>query len=274
MNKTKSTILLSAFASLALFSACSDVKEDDRFVENPRAEVERNVLVFEFTGQGCPNCPGGAETIHNIQTQYPGHVIAVCLHPDGLQFTRPVGNPLGLVSSQATQLYEFYGRPDLPSAVVDGGTATSNTVEWPVKIKYDLEIAAPADIDVTITYTEADKKVKADYDVKFNHYMVGDINIQLFLVENDLVGWQNISGKWDREYVHNHVLRTAFYPELWGVNIGNLFNVEQTISDSAELTLEDSWVAENCEVVAFITGPDHSVLQVVSVPVIAKKTEE
>ena len=53
------------------FSACNDLDEAERFIEEPlRVEdTNRNVLVEDFTGQDCNNCPKAHELIEGLQHQ-------------------------------------------------------------------------------------------------------------------------------------------------------------------------------------------------------------
>ncbi len=45
-----------AVAAAALTS-CDNVAEDDRFIKLPPIEADRAVLIEDFTGQNCLNCP-------------------------------------------------------------------------------------------------------------------------------------------------------------------------------------------------------------------------
>ena len=53
--------LLPLFA-LVLFHSCDSVERPDRWREDPHAIVpQRNVLLVDFTGQRCSNCPAAAD---------------------------------------------------------------------------------------------------------------------------------------------------------------------------------------------------------------------
>jgi len=56
---------------------------DTTYIESPVATAEtKNVVIEEFTGVRCPNCPQGHVVIANIKAANPGRVITVRLHPN------------------------------------------------------------------------------------------------------------------------------------------------------------------------------------------------
>ena len=78
MKKTVYIIL--ACVALMLIS-CDEVSRDDRltFVEPP--EAGRAVLIEDYTGQYCVNCPRATEEIERLVEQYGDSVvIAVAIH--------------------------------------------------------------------------------------------------------------------------------------------------------------------------------------------------
>src|SRR4051794_39448582 len=55
---------------------------DTTYIEStvPAAEA-KNVMLEEFTGVRCPNCPAGHITIDQIKTANPGRVVSISYHP-------------------------------------------------------------------------------------------------------------------------------------------------------------------------------------------------
>ena len=80
------TYILFAFAALA-FMACSHIDEDERLIYVKPAAVQRSVLIEDFTGQRCINCPKASDEIKLLQEQYgEDNVIAVSVHSGPLGF--------------------------------------------------------------------------------------------------------------------------------------------------------------------------------------------
>ena len=74
-------------AVLAL-GACNEIDEADRLLDYTPPAGDRNVLLEEFTGQMCPNCPEGAREAHRLQENNPGMVI-VSIHAGGFAAGTP-----------------------------------------------------------------------------------------------------------------------------------------------------------------------------------------
>ena len=66
---------------------CSDLDEQDRFVYIKPADAARKVLIEDFTGQKCVNCPKATDEIHVLQETYgEDNIIAVGIHSGPLGF--------------------------------------------------------------------------------------------------------------------------------------------------------------------------------------------
>lgn len=75
-------IIYSLFgASALLMAACNEIDSDDRFIYVEPVEVGRKVLIEDFTGQKCINCPAAIDKIEMMVQQYgEENVIAVGIH--------------------------------------------------------------------------------------------------------------------------------------------------------------------------------------------------
>jgi len=75
-----SLLAYSLFTAL-LLSACSQIDESERFIYVEPSGVARAVLIEDFTGQRCINCPTAASEIERLQKEYgEENVIAVSIH--------------------------------------------------------------------------------------------------------------------------------------------------------------------------------------------------
>lgn len=248
-------------AALA-FTACSNVDEAERYLEYPLPEASKNILIMEFTGQGCSNCPDGAKVIHGLQEQYPENVIAVCLHPEGTEFTDPK-KPVpagGLTSQTATDVYRFFKTPVMfPYAIFDGqidAEVANNSMMWSQKAISMLNNPSPFEIKVTASANQ-DRTIKVNADVEALYDFPQATNIVVWLIENKLVGGQTIAdGSRVRDYEHNHVLRTSLN-STWGELLSNSFVGEQILPYSATLqNASADWTLGNCQAVVFLIDPN------------------
>lgn len=232
------------------FTSCDDIAEDDRFIKIERPPVNRVVLIQEFTGVWCSNCPDGARTIHSLQESFPGAFIAVGLQPEGINLTRPI-NGLSLATADARTYYDAYGVVGLPSACINGAAPIADSRLWSTPAITALSGESPAIITLSTSYDASSRNLDVNYSVEFNKLYSEDLSILVWVIENGIVGGQIDNGRMLRDYVHNHVFR-ASANGTWGESIGNYFIPEEKVDGTASIKLADGWKAENCQVVAFI----------------------
>lgn len=261
MKDIFSKLALGAVALLAFgATGCDNIDENDRLKPYERPESTKMVVLWKFTGQRCIYCPGGDEVINQIHSANPNNFIAVGLHPENDNFTRPLRG-LDLTCPAATAYKEYYKPQTFPYAIVDGNSNMQGSVptEWRkfvgdclVDPATQLQIYPAADIALQTQYDNDFRTVTIDYSILFKEAVTQACNIQLWIIENGIVGAQLMAnGKPDLEYVHNHVLRAAVNGN-WGEEIGTDLEPSFAASGKATYKLKDDWKAENCQVVAFI----------------------
>ncbi len=273
MQKLNSIRILTLIATGASFlTSCDNIPENERLIEIPKPEVKRNVLIQEFTGQRCPNCPEGAAAVHSIVELYgEENVIVVGMHPSGTSLTRPLDG-LDLRNSVATAYFNAYNSPNLPAVIIDGLSPSYDAINgsWSPLVYEQIQMNTPVLMEITPEFNTSDRLLNVEYSLDFVENISGSPVINLWIVENGIVGSQYTNGPKNPSYVHNHVLRGSLTGD-WGTSIGNAFMAGDNKSGSASINLNASWVAENCNIVAFVQDSETKfVYQVVEVPVIKK----
>ena len=72
-------------------SACDNIESNERWEEKVPVEIKKNVLIEDFTGQNCVNCPAATDVIHQLQQGAAGaHIIAVGIHRPDFHLHSPV----------------------------------------------------------------------------------------------------------------------------------------------------------------------------------------
>lgn len=264
MNFNKIFTGMAMVALATGFVACDDISEDDRVIPMERPTVKRTVLVQEFTGMRCTNCPDGAREVATIKEVY--DVISVNMHPTGSTFTRPLGD-LDLRSEEATEMYNYWRPTGFPAAVINGTAPNTSITQWMNVVDGFSKIASPLSIELTTNYDESSRKVDVDYEVAFNDIYADECSVMVWLTEDGIVGSQMTAATLLTEYVHNHVLRASLNG-VWGETIGSGFIYDDTKTGTASMILNDAWVADNCDIVAFVFNTNtKEVLQVVKASV-------
>lgn len=233
--------------------SCSQISESERFIDVEPATVKRAVLIEEFTGQRCVNCPNAATEIARIQQSYGENVIAVAIHSGPLAiFSRD--QVTGLRTELGDTYYNYWGVEEEPSALIDrkGGVVRLN--QWQAMIHDQLQLQTPLSLKVTCQTRTAGG---IDIQVSIHSSVIYRGKFQLWLTEDQVVAPQLMTdGTMNAEYVHQHVLRTAVNGD-WGDDIeleaGETKNVHFEVTPSLDLNIAQ------VSVVAFVysqTGVD------------------
>lgn len=265
-------ILSGLLVLCGIATGCDNIAEDDRYIMEPKPVVEnpRNLLIMEFTGNKCMNCPKGASTISEIAAgEKPGRVISVGLHPYGDMNTDPVFSKYTRPEKQdfrseaATALYKYYDPSGFPSAVFNGlKTSMSGSIpEWMQKASEALIIPAYVTITAETEYDSESRELTVDYTVNFGNVIDKKLHATVWLVESHIMGTQAMpDGSQNLDYEHNHVLRASLNGD-WGEYIGERFDSDSEVKRIASMTLDEKWVAENCHVVVYVYNDDDKEVQ-------------
>lgn len=265
--KIRLTYLCIAALALTL-SACDEVDEGERF-EPVDFVAQKNVLVEDFTGQRCINCPLAAEALVSIQELYGSdHVIAVSIHGGDFAVSTP---PNGLATPTGEEYVSNWSVESFPSGLIDRVGGLREFTSWSAGVITRLQMEPAVNIEVENAYDPANRELSINVSATGNQDASGKLSV--WLVESNIVAPQIMpNGEYNLQYVHNHVFRTSVNG-TWGEDVAVAEGETETKSYS--VTLDAAWKAENMAVVAFVSNDSEGVLQVVDKAIVANnETQE
>lgn len=258
--KSKFALILAGTAALSCMTACDDINEADRFVPVQPVESNRTVLLEDYTGQLCRNCPEAHEIIEGLEKQYGDRFIAVSIHAGS--FGVAAGSSTlfeGLMQPQGTGMADKRGITEYPQGVIDGGKPLGRSA-WAASVLSALEIPATCEISGSVTYTGSDATIAIDL-------LLGESfhgKIGMWVVEDNIVSIQQNGAQLVMQYTHNNVWRGSVTPDVWGEDVsGNLGEKEEL---AFNYTLDKTWKPENCKLVVFVTNNNGDYMQAASIP--------
>lgn len=263
INRNISRIIL-PLSGIIMLTACDNIDIADRYEPVEKPVVSKVMLITEFTGNMCTNCPQGAGAIHNIQESFPGQVIAVGLHPaGGGPNTTPIGDQ-DFRCEEAQVFYEQYKPSGFPCAVFNGETTSTRFALW-YSIVYDAFSSeenqnARVSLDAVTSYDPTTRNLTVDYTLVPSYNIDENLSVLVWIMENDIVGYQLDGGVMLDNYVHNHVLRASLNGD-WGTPLPDQLKDGETYTGTASMTLSDKWVADNCQVVVFAFRSDSKIVE-------------
>lgn len=252
------TLLLACFFTIS-FIACDVIDEEDRLiVDNTIPEKpEKTVLLEDFTGYLCVNCPTAAEEAHKIQKRLGEKMIIVSIHAGVYAQSSPE------YQSEAGNAYlnRFYPEPNggYPAGMisrkqVDGSLVHTNFLKWETyvmeRLNSDFLKGRMFEFSISPQYIESSNEIIVSTDIE-SHNALSGVHLQLWITESGIVGNQLTSTGYQRDYVHNHMLRDAING-IWGEELEAMEeNSEVTLSNTYSLEGK-TWDVNNLSIVGFI----------------------
>jgi len=264
----------------------SGIVKDTAYMASKEAPQARTVLIEEFTGASCTNCPRGHETVAAMLDANPDNMVAVAYHTyNGGGIFLPV-NEGGHVSkydfrdSLATDIGTYiYGTvSSIPEAGVDrvpGGP--SNTMQldrpyWATAGDARKVIATPVNMELSSTYNTLDNEVTVKVKIAYTSAVSKKQKLTLAVVESHIIDLQLTSDSIAYQYEHNHVLRKFLHSLYSGVSVLDSMDTKaagQVYEYQITFTPDPEWKLENCDILAFVSnneGTDREVMQAKQVP--------
>lgn len=263
--KLHKLIYTAALCTAALaFAACSEIDEADRFIYVKPADVNRAVLIEDFTGQLCTNCPTATTEIENLIAGYGDTaVIAVGIHSGPMGY-EGYGDNIGLLTETGDEYFYHWGITSQPAGIVNRSSGVLKYSDWAAAVRNEISKQASLSLDVSNAYDESNRVLNISVSsLGTNGTTTG--KIQVWLVEDDIVAVQLMpDGSENYSYVHNHVFRAAVNG-TWGDD----FSIAEgeSLSNDFTYSIPTNWKPENVSVVAFIYN-SAGVQQVTKAPII------
>lgn len=241
---------------------------EDNFPLLDTASVYPKILVEEYTGHRCVNCPDGHELLEELCETYGDTLIPMCIHSTAL--AAPFSSYTYDFRTEAgEELASMYGIQDIPKAVINRVNNAVDMEMWQSTVPAQRRHEKTAAIQLMTTF--ADNTLTVYTKTTILSVLSNSPNISLFLVEDGIVKPQKYHTGMIEEYVHNHVLR-ANLTSIRGEST-NVMDPGQSFLYGSRLSfVGHDWVAENCSIIAILWFPDeNSVIQVERIPVISER---
>jgi hypothetical protein len=230
--------------------------------EPPIIEVAtQRVLLEDFTGQDCGNCPAAHTVASNILEANEEHVALVAIHAGSL--AEPFGE---FVDDWRTEAGEFYllgqiGSDQLPTGRVNrlgGANASSNFADWNNLVNAELAQEPLADIAFSAELEAANNHLNLHVRNQYTQSISGQVKLVILILQGPIIAPQlNYAAdpEFVADYEHKHMLRGT------GTGATGLTVATNPIAgqeDVIHYTLDwnPNWVAEDVEIIAFLTAGD------------------
>lgn len=217
----------------------------------------KTVLIKDFTGARCVNCPAAAEYAHNLQHQLDeDHIFIMSVHAGYL--AQPIGSFPDFLTDEGTEWYNNHDSNPLFSvdhvALTDGNTLKVEQIDAPVAGA--LEEEQSFEIVVTPQFDAATRQLQVGVQTVALNDLDGQFSITVCLVEDHIIGWQTIPGGVDKEYDFRNVFRGT----LNGANGEEFESLHVNANDSFHFSysteINADYNADECYLMVYVSLGD------------------
>ncbi|MGQ9819886.1 MAG: Omp28 family outer membrane lipoprotein [Candidatus Kapaibacteriales bacterium] len=233
------------------------------------------VLLEEYTGFRCGNCPEATEIAHNLKEKYTGRVIVLSIHAGG--YAKPtIAHPYDFRTTIGDELDAFFGMSSAgnPCGMVNRiGFPTKSHIlreaQWESAIQSALAIENRIDLRLITSFNSANNQIFVSVEIKYLKAGTSNHHLCIYIAEDSIVSYQRddrLTPPDVENYVHNNVLRAGITP-TWGVPL-NQNDIPAGTTFSKEFTYvipqNKDWKPSKLKIIAFIHDNSNSfeILQV------------
>lgn len=218
------------------------------------------VLLEDYTGVKCVNCPAAAQIAANLQSQYGEHLIVMGVHPKGVQ-QLPAGGFPDFRTDDGNEWNNAFNISAYPTGMVNR-YKTIGSAEWSTAVADVIGNNTPIRLIAKTNYDETTRTLKVSIHTKFLQDVESDdIRLTVCMMEDNITGKQvvptsvNPTGV-DENYTHRHVFRGTADGLTWGrmfdPQAGNIEAGSNYITNM-KFTLDEEYNADEFYIVAFIS---------------------
>ncbi len=240
--------------------------------------LARRVMLEDYTGHKCVNCPEAAITARTLAEGYDGRLIVVAVHA-GFYAIPGTGNyALDLRSPASEEWNTDFKFTSYPNGMVNRKDFGSGRVipfgKWADDVAAVIGLEQEAQMLILNSYDSTSRNLSITVLSRFLEAVSGSYTLTVCILEDGIIGAQknnnpNIGPTPDwYNYVFDDVMRGAVNGSK-GELLTSEVNTSLTDLGRFQVTLGSSWVAPNCRVLAFISKSDsREIIQAETKPVI------
>jgi hypothetical protein len=239
----------------------SNAVSDTTYVITDIPEPEKKVVVMEeFTGVRCVNCPEGHEIIEALKGIYPDRFIYASFHSNFLS------NPY-LYSRQDFRLAEAQDIEDYlisvgfkPAAAIDRKIFDATVLPsilygrqtWNNYVGQVFNEVSKANVGIAKTYNESTRELEVAVTVTYTQSVSAANKVTVLLTEDSIVSPQiGLNDVMDTFYVHNGVFR-----KFLSATRGDILDADKeagrVFRKVYRTTIDNAWIAEHIKVMAYV----------------------
>ncbi|MCP4443048.1 MAG: Omp28-related outer membrane protein [Aureispira sp.] len=222
-------------------------------------KTNRVVLVEEFTGVQCVNCPAGSERIEQLIAQNPGKIVAVSIHAGF--FAKPINPTDEDFKTDETEALDALLGPvsGWPAATINRKLFDNESQlvlglsSWAGYIGNELCYPGVVDMDINSTVNTSSNEATINISLTPTNSVPldEDVSLSVMITESNIKAPQITPDGKVYDYKHKHLMRKML-TSINGIKVQTAGNALDAYSTEFTYGLPEHWDAENCHVIAFL----------------------
>ena len=267
------TLLFASLAVIFAMASCDKLKEpyiiesnvtpSDTIplVASDTANFDGKIVVLleDYTGVKCTNCPAAAEIATNLQTQYGEHLVVLGVHPK-TSYQNPAGGFPDFRTDDGNEWNNYFNIGAYPSGLVNR-TGVIGASEWTSAVNNVIGNDAPVRLIVKTEFNEETRELKLSIHAKFLQNVASDdVRLTTCMMENNIIGKQVVPISvnplgYEENYTHRHVFRGTADNETWGRVLSDTESISagSNFITNMKFTVSEDYNADEFYIVAFIS---------------------
>ncbi len=219
----------------------------------------QKVMLEDFTGHDCGNCPNGHVIGTNLLNIHEEKLAVVAIHAGSLALPYPPDYPADWTTPEGIHYHTQLGEDLLPTGRVNrnGGVQPHyGTSKWTDSVNVELTRTPFMNLQMVAEYVEGAQHLNVHTYSQWFNSASGSYNLVLLITQSHIIApqlWYNQPTEYITAYEHNHMLRgslTGSEGRLIALNPAS----GATVAKSYTFDWNTNWNALNCEIVAFVTN--------------------
>lgn len=263
-----------------LMMSCDKVEEPFTrkiTIDTTTQEHQKKVLLEDYTGHTCVNCPDAALIARNLKNNLGDRLVVIAVHAGWFANPTPTGDFTDDFRTETGNAWDAtFGISNVgnPNGLVNRKNYPSDHIlspaGWSGAVMDALDEPVLVDLRLENEYDTTTRQLATDVTVEFVQDIDKNLNLIVVITESGIIAPQKNNNPETGptpiiyDYVHNDMLRASIN-SVWGTPVAAAGTANPvTLKKSFTHTLSQNYNAANCAVVAFVYDTDtKEVLQVV-----------
>ncbi len=160
---------------------CNDAHCETIVAISGNSVESKVVLVEEFTGAWCGNCPDGHLLLEELQNQFPNQFQTVAIHyNDAMEIEDGIRDAFSVIA--------------YPSVMIDRvlfeeeGFEVFQMDSWAANLEAQLNTPSPVSAGIVADYNGSTRTIFGTLSAEFADYAYGDMRLNLYIIEDQVIG--------------------------------------------------------------------------------------